>query len=341
MKKKRLLKIFGLCFMILAGLICYRKMSSEKHPKVFLGGQTFSCNYVNEGVYFIDELSYVESQVVPGDAVVQIGDIPIMVNEDINRAMRKFDGQEVAVKVIQNGKLYTKIATVRKIMASENHAIRNYGSGKISMFLKELPYALLLSHSFLDSKSCIEGSIYPAKATGVDVFEMSIKVEKEVEVTGRIVKEDWFGVIAQINREYYNPLTEIEIALPEEIKLGNAQLYTDVGEGLRLYEIEIVAVDWGEYIEEQEKQYEEEYGKEFYYYENFSFEESQDRKYFLYQIIDDELIEKGIDVSFYGMSGSPIIQNGRLMGFVTGMTEDDLNYALYAKVAYEQMWKEL
>lgn len=341
MKKKRLLGFLGLCFVILAGLICYCKMNIEKHPKVFLGGQTFSCDFVNEGVYFIDELSYEESQIVEGDAIVQIGDIPILVNADINRAMRKFAGQEVPVKMIQNGKLYTKIATVRKIMASENHAIRNYGSGKISMILKDLPYALLLSHSFFDSQSRIEGSIYPAKATGVDVFEMSVEIEKEIEVMGRIVKEDWFGVITQINQEYYDSLQEIEIALPEEIKLENAQLYTDIGDGLQFYEIEVVAVNWREYIEEQEKQYEEEYGEEFYCYENFSFEENQDEKYFLFQIIDDGLIEKGIDVSFYGMSGSPIIQNGRLIGFLTGITEDGLNYALYAKVAYEQMLREL
>ncbi len=100
-----------------------------------------------------------------------------------------------------------------------------------------------------------------------------------------------FGVYAELP----DKSTTVEVAAPSEITLGKATLYTALDESeVRGYEIEISSI-----VETPTK-----------------------TKCFTIRVTDPRLIEKTGGI-VQGMSGSPIVQNGKLVGAVTHVTISD------------------
>lgn len=89
------------------------------------------------------------------------------------------------------------------------------------------------------------------------------------------------------NSQYFSK--PMEIALKQEIKLGKAQIFCDLGEGVAIYEIEI---------------------------EKLQMNSNNINKSMVIRITDEKLLKKTNGI-VQGMSGSPIIQNGKLIGAVT------------------------
>ena len=86
----------------------------------------------------------------------------------------------------------------------------------------------------------------------------------------------------------------IPIALRQDVKKGPAVILSQLGDEIEEYGIEIVEVKKG----------------------------SSDNKGMVLKITDDKLIEKAGGI-IQGMSGSPIIQDGKIVGAVTHVFVDD------------------
>ena len=90
-------------------------------------------------------------------------------------------------------------------------------------------------------------------------------------------------------------LESMEIGLKDELKLGKAKILCELDEnGIKEYEIEITKIK----------------------------NRDEDGKNFLISITDEELLSKTGGI-VQGMSGSPIIQNGKLVGAVTHVLVSD------------------
>ena len=87
----------------------------------------------------------------------------------------------------------------------------------------------------------------------------------------------------------------MEIALKDELKTGKAKILCELDEnGIKEYEIEITKIK----------------------------NDDENGKNFLISVTDEELLSKTGGI-VQGMSGSPIIQNGKLVGAVTHVLVND------------------
>ena len=105
---------------------------------------------------------------------------------------------------------------------------------------------------------------------------------------------------------------EYEVATRDEIKLGKATVICSLdGNTAKEYEIEI---------------------------EKIFLNNNDDNKSMLIKITDDELIEKTGGI-IQGMSGSPIIQNGKFIGAITNVLVNDptQGYAVFGDIMIKEM----
>ena len=104
----------------------------------------------------------------------------------------------------------------------------------------------------------------------------------------------------------------MEVALKDEIKLGKATILLCLDDGIRKeYEISIKKI-----------------------YKN----NSDNNKSMLIEIIDPKLIEKTGGI-IQGMSGAPIIQNGKFIGAITHVLVNNplQGYAVFGEIMVKQM----
>jgi stage IV sporulation protein B len=101
----------------------------------------------------------------------------------------------------------------------------------------------------------------------------------------------------------------IPMGLKQEIQTGPAEIYTTIDEtGPQKYEITIEKIN----------------------------QKNTDTKNMVIKVTDETLLEKTGGI-VQGMSGSPIIQNGKLIGAVTHVFVDDptMGYAIFCENMYE------
>ena len=132
---------------------------------------------------------------------------------------------------------------------------------------------------------------------------------------GDISKNTEFGVFGKLNNPSYIGVSEkdeVEVCPREEIQKGNAQIICELENGKKeYYNIEIQKIFTNN---------------------------NQDNKSMLIKITDEKLIEKTGGI-IQGMSGAPIIQNGRFVGAVTHVLVNDptLGYGVFADIMLKQM----
>ena len=114
-------------------------------------------------------------------------------------------------------------------------------------------------------------------------------------ILGDIKKNIESGIYGNLNEKISNSET-IEVADISEVKIGNAEIITVLNDNeKKYYDIKILSID-----------------------------KNSATKNFLIEIVDKELLDKTGGI-IKGMSGSPIIQNGKIIGAVTHAIVDKPN----------------
>lgn len=132
---------------------------------------------------------------------------------------------------------------------------------------------------------------------------------------GEITKNTSFGVYGKLNNTSYLNIqkdNEMEVALREEIQTGDAQIICELENGKKeYYNIKIQKI----------------------YTTN-----NKDNKSMLIKITDKNLIEKTGGI-IQGMSGAPIVQNGKFVGAITHVLVNDptMGYGVFADLMLKQM----
>ena len=302
-------------------------MSGEE--TVLLGGYPIGIDIRPQGVIITSKVGVVTKKgvVTPfsgieldqGDLLCAINGEQVRSADDIARLLEKSDG-EVTVTIEHAGKRENYLVTpaedsvngLKKLGLMLQESVS--GVGTLTFVDRRGRYGAL-GHPVKDAHgNTIEpegGNIYPAAIKGVvpgkrgKAGELKGVYSKESGSIGEIDSDNIFGIFGKYcgNGE---KLTEIAVAPRESVQPGKAYIYSTVfGTSPRLYEIEIIKAER----------------------QNSPLDKSM-----VVRVTDRKLLaETGGIVQ--GMSGSPVIQNGKLVGAITHVLIDDptKGYAVYAE----------
>lgn len=302
--KKKILLFLNLLLLFPINIYAYSN-------KVIIGGETIGIEVKSNGIYVVG--FYEINGKNPGkDAGFKKGDIiksinGIEVKNLINLNNILIKEQEYTFEVERN----KNIEVLKMKPIEDNNVIKTglyvkdtiNGIGTLSYIDPETKTFGSLGHEIIESISkekfeLEEGYIYKAEVSSIKKSERNITGEKNAsinknEVIGTIVKNEISGIYGKYEETKEN--SEIkEVATKEEIKKGKATIRTVVNKDkIEEYNIEIISID-----------------------------EQNPSKNILFKITDNNLIEKTGGI-VQGMSGSPIIQNDKIIGVVNYVIIDD------------------
>ena len=119
---------------------------------------------------------------------------------------------------------------------------------------------------------------------------------REENRIGTICGNSQYGIRGQMKPgKYTESMKKIPTGLKQEIQTGKAEIRCDIGDGIREYQCEILEID----------------------------SNARDtNKCFVLRITDDDLLSRTGGI-VQGMSGSPVLQNGKLIGAITHVFVND------------------
>lgn len=297
--------------------------------EVILGGSTIGINIESDvmviGFYKING-KYHKSDLVEGDIITKVEDDEIHTISDLSKALEKYIAQdEITITYLRGDKEYT----------TELSLYLEDGMYKTGLYVKDGVTGIgtltfidpatntygALGHEVLESTTSkmIEvksGSIFENSITSIDSSVDGNPGSKNAKfyynnIYGDIDKNTQYGIYGTYTGEY-DKTSLIEVADSSEVKIGPAVIYTVLDdEQVEKFEIEITKINENSEIK------------------NISFE-----------ITDQRLLDKTGGV-VQGMSGSPIVQNDKLIGAVTHVVTDNVTtgYGLFITTMLEESEK--
>ncbi len=339
--------------MILASIVCIalailvtvnnQERKKEQMPYVILGGMPIYVEYSGESIVYAENyesIGYADSfdtDFTP----VQIGDIPILYDEDLLNAFFIYKDSYVLVKEIKYGKLYEKVRLMDEERVFDDFLYDNSTGAKICFIVPEINRGVAFAHPLCTEQ--ISGLVFSAQFESLAEVEdaLNIYVQKQPtdnpDIIGHITGQNLFGVTFSYDPNKFNVsgFQKIQLATRDEVKLGPAYVYTDFGDGLNLYEVEITSLQSEcDYLDANTPTYS--YNNGVQTYNSSFFQNNLNNNRFVFVIKDKRMLEKGITTSIGGMSGSPVIQNNKIVGF-NGYGDGDEALAIYADIAYEAL----
>lgn len=290
----------------------------DKHDAVYLGGYPIGIKLKTKG-FIVISLSEIENYekepyspaseggIKVGDNIISINEIELKNSNDITEIINKTKGNTIKIKLLRdNIELVKEVKPVKCV--DDNYKLGLWirdstaGVGTLTFYDKKNNIFGALGHGIIDSDTNVimpieKGDILSAEIKSIKRGEKGNPGElrgifvNETHVRGEITKNSLNGVFGISNESLENiKFNEpIKVAKISEIKEGNAQILTTVdADGPKYYDIKI---------------------------EKVLDNASTSSKNMLIVVTDEELLSKTGGI-VQGMSGSPIIQNGKLVGAV-------------------------
>lgn len=275
---------------------------------------------------------YEDSGIQEGDRIIQINQNEIESTEDLMKIVNNCNGQEISIKYIRDEKTIT--TSMKPVKNNDDQYklglwVRDAaaGVGTLTFYEPSSGAFASLGHGILDVDTADLIKIENGELVTTNILSITKGVKGEpgelrgtIEsgyTIGEISKNTDFGVFGILNQPYYLHIKDenaIEVCLREEIQNGKAQIICELENGNReYYDIEI---------------------------QKIFLNNNHDNKSMLIKIIDERLLEKTGGI-IQGMSGAPIIQNGKFVGAVTHVLVNDpsMGYGVFADIMLEQMKK--
>ncbi len=299
MNFKRRLLIFLLTFFILP----LNTLALSKY--LVPGGMNIGINIKNDGILVV---GFYETLNKPSD--LKVGDMIISINDNevssINDMLKLIDtsSNEVSLEIgyKRNGVLKTTNLKLQKdtdgIFKTGLYVKDSVtGIGTLTFIEPETNKYGALGHPITDSKTNIkfeikDGKIFKSDVLSIDKSRDGSTGEKNAKfyfdtIYGTIEQNEETGIYGTYSDDY-DSKNLVEVAEIDDIKIGNAYIRTTLEDNkVENFNIEVLSVD-----------------------------KESDTKNILFKITDKRLLaETGGIVK--GMSGSPIIQNNKIIGAVT------------------------
>ena len=273
---------------------------------------------------------YEDAGIEQGDSIIEINNMEVNTTEKLIECVSKCKGEAIDVTYVKDGNiLETQIMPVKTsdnmykigLWVRDSEA----GIGTATFYERTTNSFAALGHGIqdIDTKELVDissGEFVTSEILNIDKGKVGNpgKIEGTIEDStkiGEIYSNTDFGIYGDsINTSKLNILgiNEVKVASRNQIEIGKATVICTLEDGKREeYEIEIQKV----YINNNEN-----------------------NKSMVVKITDEELLEKTGGI-IQGMSGSPILQNGKLIGCLTHVFVSDptKGYALFADTMIKQM----
>lgn len=255
-----------------------------------------------------------------GDVVQSINGTPTKTNEDVAAVLQQLAGAPAEVQYVRNKESYNTLLTAAYDTTAgvwrAGMWVRDSsaGIGTLSFYSADTGIFAGLGHSVHDTDTGDSlifraGEIVRVSITGVQAGGVGTPGELKGRFSngaalGRILANDEAGVYGKLFS--YPESRPMPVAFPHEVTQGDAQILVTVDAGeAQLYDIKI---------------------------EKISLNTASSDHHMVIHVTDGRLISQTGGI-VQGMSGSPIIQNGRFVGSVTHVFVNDptRGYAIFAQ----------
>lgn len=255
-----------------------------------------------------------------GDVIISIDNNTVNSNEEVAKYIQNCNGNPLTLSVRRENMTFsTEICPVKSEDSSYKAGLwvrdSSAGIGTLTYYNQEQQVFAGLGHGICDVDTgelmpLRNGDIVPAIINGV------VKGEKGTpgELRGYFSDQNSIGtLLANVNTGVYGVMDKapvenepLVVAMKQQVKPGKAQILTTInGQAPQYYDIEIESVNYKEHTP---------------------------TKNMVIRITDPKLLETTGGI-VQGMSGSPIIQNGMLVGAVTHVfvNEPECGYGIFAE----------
>lgn len=303
----------------LFGLIPMKKVeiSAVSPQSVKVGGSAIGIHIETNGVLVLgttsvtgeDKMTYepASNRLKSGDYIVEVNNCPMEEKEDLMRLLKESDGSVLKCKVRRGTEVIeTAVTPVRT--ADGSYKIGTWirddtqGIGTLTYITPNGNFGAL-GHGITDVDTGVlmeakGGTVYDAEilriikgAPGTPGELSGVIHRSEEERLGEVSKNTAQGIFGTMkeNRQSGSDGELLEIGFKQEVKKGKATILCELNGSIDEYEIEIQQVDYSN---------------------------RNHAKGLVIKITDEKLLELTGGI-VQGMSGSPIIQNGKLIGAVT------------------------
>jgi len=299
--------------------------SSDYLTQLILGGEAVGFEYQGDGILVLSNNrvatmeGYIENitkeQLTVGDIIHKINGIEVNSAEDISNILNNEEnlGTEVTLTITRKNKeLETKVTPVYDLFAKKYKLgvwVKDYinGIGTITYIRPDNGQYGALGHPITESTTgevlgVKTGKVYNCSIVGIARGSRGVPGELrgailKREVLGSVESNNDYGVYGKIEDEkMIDSGTLIDVGGRATVKPGKAQIYSSIDNGgVQAYDIEIIKTN----------------------YQSISNEKS-----LVFKVTDKELLAKTGGI-LQGMSGSPIVQNNKLVGAVTHVFIND------------------
>lgn len=287
-------------------------VNSVEDSYVYLGGDTLGVKFHTGGVIVVGinegDCPASKAGLKKGDFIIKADGVKTDTVEKLSHIIAESGGKSIKITYKRDGKERTATLTAQK---------NEYGAYKAGMWIRDSTAGIgtvtyvtkdgifaSLGHGISDADT---GMLMPlARGTAVKIsVDYAVKGKPNVpgelkgsfknEKTGELISNTATGLYGAMNAQNVDGRDIIKLGNKSELHTGKAQIIASVdSEGAKYYDIEISQIAKG----------------------------SEDGKNFIIEITDKELIAKTGGI-VQGMSGSPIIQDGKLVGAVTHVLVSD------------------
>ena len=273
---------------------------------------------------------YEDAGINNGDSIIEINGEPINTTNELITCVSKCKGNNIKIKYMDKGETYT--TTIKPVKTSKNTYkiglwVRDTaaGVGTLTFYEPSTNSFAALGHGIQDVDTGELVDISSGELVSTDIIDIEKgkqespgKIEGTIEDSKEIGKiygnteYGIYGVTTNKNGLNITNMQETEVASRNSIKTGKASIICTLENNVRKeYEVEIEKV----YINNNEN-----------------------NKSMVVKVTDKELLEKTGGI-IQGMSGSPILQNGKLIGALTHVFVSDptKGYGVFADTMLQQV----
>lgn len=315
MKLKRFF-MTALCVLMLTMFIMPGASAAYASEDIYLGGFTLGFDLSGEGALIagLSEIVSDDGVFLPAkDAGLKIGDIILSLNgkriykaDDIDEILTNYDGNGIITEVLSDNKKQLKNIYPKKDLSGNYKLgilIRDYLSGLGTVtFINQNGDFFSLGHPITDESGNLlkvsGGNVYECTITGIDKSTRGHAGELKGElirdkILGTVFANTSTGLTGKFtDKKYYSHLRKMQLGTAKQ---GSAEIYATISGNVPVkYSIAIVKTD----------------------------ETDKRNKNLVIKITDDRLIDSAGGI-VRGMSGSPIVQDGKIVGAITHVFLND------------------
>ncbi len=297
--------------------------------EVILGGNTLGIEVISDGVMVVGFYK-VNGKYNKGNPNIEIGDYITEINNEkvssvsnLTNLINKYsDDEYVNITYVRNDKEYsTKLSIIKDGNVYKTGLYVKDSISGIGTLTYIDPTTMIygaLGHEILESNTneiidISGGTIFRNSVTSIDKSTVGNPGSKNAEFFyntsyGSVLKNTIYGIYGIYDYEFDDSKL-ISVAENDEVKIGHAVMYTVVNdEKIESFNINITKIN-----------------------------ETSDIKNITFEIVDDRLIDISGGV-VQGMSGSPIVQNNKIIGAVTHVIVDNpvTGYGLFITTMLEE-----